>query len=274
MARHKASKQQPRATKRRRRNVLSATEITAEEEQASDKPVPRRRTMRQRLWRGLRWLVMGGTVALLLHLIIFAFVPPISLLMIERWVTGQPVTRDYVSLDEVSPRLIASVVASEDSQFCHHWGVDFNAVWDVLEQAWDDDEAPTRGASTITMQVTKNLYLWPLPSYMRKVVEAPLALVVDLVWSKQRIMEVYLNIAEWGPNGVIGAEAGAQRAFGKSAKNLSPRQAAILTTSLPNPIKRNAAKPSRRQLLVANVVERRARSSELPLDCFSKEYRP
>jgi monofunctional glycosyltransferase len=256
---------------------LSSATSEAEAADADDKgtgAVRARRSLLSRLFRWARPAVLAGFGLMIAHLVIFAFVPPISMLMVERWVSGQPVKRSYVSLDEISPRLVASVIASEDSQFCRHWGVDFSAVWDVLEQAWEEDEAPTRGASTITMQVTKNLYLWQLPGFARKPLEAPMALIVDLVWSKERIMEVYLNIAEWGPNGVIGAEEGAKRAFGKPAKSLSPRQAALLTTSLPNPIKRNAAKPSRRQALVASIVEQRARSSELPLDCFSPEHRP
>ena len=228
---------------------------------------------KRKIGRLFLWAAGGYAAVLTAHLIIFAFAPPVSSMMLGRWFSGQPVSRTYVSLDNVAPRMIASVIASEDSQFCRHWGVDFGAVWDVLENSWNDDEAPTRGASTITMQVVKNLYFWQLPGYVRKLFEYPTALFVDLIWSKERIMEVYLNIAEWGPDGVIGVEAGAQRAFGRSAKVLTARQASILTTSLPNPIKRNAAKPSRRQLLVAGVVERRARSADLPLECFSENHR-
>jgi monofunctional glycosyltransferase len=267
------ARSRPQAPRRRSRRRA----LTSASDSAADDPervaLPERRSFLRRVMRWLRFAFIGGLALMLVHLVVFAFAPPVSLLMVERWITGEPVKRSYVSLGEVSPRLIASVIASEDSQFCRHWGVDFGAVWDVLEQAWDDDEAPTRGASTITMQVTKNLYLWPLPSYARKILEAPMSLVVDLVWSKERIMEVYLNIAEWGPGGIIGVEEGAKRAFGKSAKDLSARQAALLTTSLPNPVKRNAAKPSRRQALVAAIVERRARSAELPLECFSDAYK-
>jgi monofunctional glycosyltransferase len=275
MARRKDAPQKPARAGRRRAFLSSASaKADAEEGEDGDAATPGKRGFVRRAWRMGRFAVLAALGLMIAHLIIFAFAPPISMLMVERWVTGQPVKRSYVSLDDISPRLIASVIASEDSQFCRHWGVDFGAVWDVLEQAWDDEEAPTRGASTITMQVTKNLYLWQLPGFARKPLEAPMALIVDLVWSKERIMEVYLNIAEWGPNGVIGAEEGAKRAFGRPAKSLSPRQAALLTTSLPNPIRRNPARPSRRQALVASIIEQRARSSDLPLDCFSLEHRP
>jgi monofunctional glycosyltransferase len=277
MASRKQSSTSPKKRGSRRSALSSADAANgAEPAESAEATVvlPERRTLLSRLMRWLRLAILGGVGLMVAHLIVFAFVPPISLLMVERWLSGEPVKRSYVSLDDVSPRLIASVIASEDSQFCRHWGVDFKAVWDVLEQAWDADEAPVRGASTITMQVTKNLYLWPLPSYGRKVLEAPMSLIVDLVWSKERIMEVYLNIAEWGPNGVIGVEEGAKLAFGKSAKALSPRQAALLTTSLPNPIKRRAAKPSRRQAIVAAIVEQRARSADLPLECLAENHRP
>jgi monofunctional glycosyltransferase len=278
MASRKQNSDKPARRGRKRKSATSASIIDAELDHVAEEDagpsLRRRRSFLSWVFRWVRLALFGLFGLMIAHLVIFAFVPPVSMLMLERWISGEPVKRSYVSLDEISPRLIASVIASEDSQFCRHWGVDFNAVWDVLEQAWDADEAPTRGASTITMQVTKNLYLWHLPSYARKVLEAPMSLVLDMVWSKQRIMEVYLNIAEWGPNGVIGAEEGAKRAFGKSAKSLTSRQAALLTTSLPNPIKRNSARPSRRQALVASLVEQRARSAELPLECFADEYRP
>jgi monofunctional glycosyltransferase len=275
MASRKQAKKRPARGGRRKGILSSATDETGEAETSSEGgTAPKRRGLLSRLFRFARLAILGALGLMIAHLVIFAFVPPVSMLMVERWMTGQTVNRSYVPLDDISPRLIASVIASEDSQFCRHWGVDFDAVWDVLEQAWEEDEAPNRGASTITMQVTKNLYLWQLPGFARKPLEAPMALIVDLVWSKQRIMEVYLNIAEWGPNGIIGAEEGAKRAFGKSAKSLSARQAALLTTSLPNPVKRNAGKPSRRQALVASIVEQRARSADLMLECFSKEYRP
>jgi monofunctional biosynthetic peptidoglycan transglycosylase len=118
--------------------------------------------------------------------------------------------------------------------------VDFDALREVIE----DDEGPSRGASTITMQTVKNVYLWHGPSYVRKTIEIPLALVVDTLWGKRRVMEVYLNVAEWGP-GVFGAEAAARRYFNVSAAQLTPAQAARLAAALPNPVARTPARPSR-----------------------------
>ncbi|MCB1525116.1 MAG: transglycosylase domain-containing protein, partial [Rhodoblastus sp.] len=150
--------------------------------------------------RALRLALRAAVVALLALaglMILWRFAPPVSTLMLARYVTGRPVVRDYASLDRISPALVASVVMSEDAKFCRHHGVD----WDALGEVLDDEDGPSRGASTITMQVVKNLFLWPARSAIRKAVEIPLALVLDIVWPKRRIMEVYLNIAEWGPDG-------------------------------------------------------------------------
>ncbi len=133
------------------------------------------------------------------------------------------------------------MLASEDSRFCEHAGVDWDAIREVVEGA--DEDGPSRGASTIPMQTAKNLFLWPSRSYVRKGLELPIALYLDLVWTKRRMMEVYLNIAEWG-DGTFGAEAAARRYFNKSAKDLTRREAALLATALPNPFRRNPARPS------------------------------
>jgi monofunctional biosynthetic peptidoglycan transglycosylase len=170
---------------------------------------------------GLIWLAL-----VIAHVVI----APSSTLMLGRGIIGQPVDRRWVSLAEISPELPRAVIASEDQLFCQHWGVDFGALREVLS----DEDGPSRGASTITMQVVKNLYLWPGRSYLRKGLEIPMALVVDFIWSKERVMEVYLNVAEWG-DGVFGAEAAARRYFGKGASVLSAAEAARLAAALPNP---------------------------------------
>jgi monofunctional biosynthetic peptidoglycan transglycosylase len=177
---------------------------------------------------------------------VYMFVPPVSTLMLARWATFRSVERDWVSLDQISPNLPRTVIASEDGSFCRHFGVDWGAVREVIEEASED--WPERGASTISMQLVKNLFLWPGLGYVRKPIEIVLAHWIELTWSKKRIMEVYLNIAEWGPNGVFGAEAGAKRAFGKSARTLSVREAAIMVAALPNPIIRNPARPTNGQM--------------------------
>lgn len=171
--------------------------------------------------------------------------------MMARWATGRPVERSAVALGAMAPALPQAVIAAEDARFCAHRGVDWDALRDVLDDS--DEGGPSRGASTIAMQTAKNLFLWPSRSYLRKALEIPIALYLDLVWGKRRLMEVYLNVAEWG-EGVFGAEAAARRHFGKSARDLSRREAALLATSLPNPFLRDPARPSRHQRELAVIV--------------------
>jgi len=166
---------------------------------------------------------------------------PISSLMVWRYLTGAPVSRQWIDFSAISPSLPRSVVAAEDAKFCSHHGVDWDALRDVIDDA--DDGEVTRGGSTITQQVAKNLFLWPGRSVVRKALELPLALWIDLVLSKQRILELYLNIAELGPSGQFGAEAGSAYAFGRSASALGPREAALLAAILPNPVRRSARNP-------------------------------
>jgi monofunctional glycosyltransferase len=166
---------------------------------------------------------------------------PVSTLMAWRWIKGAPVTRQWVNFSAISPYLPRSVVGAEDARFCSHHGIDWNALRDVIDDAEDGEVA--RGGSTITQQVAKNLFLWPGRSVVRKGLELPLALWIDFVLPKQRILEIYLNIAELGPSGQFGAEAGSAYAFGHSAATLSPREAALLAAILPNPAKRSARNP-------------------------------
>jgi monofunctional biosynthetic peptidoglycan transglycosylase len=147
---------------------------------------------------------------------VYIVVPPVSTLMIYDRLFG-PIERNWVPLDEMAPSLPASVVMSEDGRFCEHRGVDWRELSRVLER----NAGPNRGASTITMQVVKNLFLWTSRSYVRKALEIPLALYADLVWSKRRTMEIYLNIVELGP-GIFGAEAAAQHYFKRHAKGYRP----------------------------------------------------
>lgn len=215
----------------------------------------------------LRLALRAAVVALLALaglMILWRFAPPVSTLMLARYVTGRPVVRDYAPLDRISPALVASVVMSEDAKFCRHHGVD----WDALGEVLDDEDGPSRGASTITMQVVKNLFLWPARSAIRKAVEIPLALVLDLVWPKRRIMEVYLNIAEWGPDGVFGAEAAARADFRRTAATLTHHQAALMAAALPNPILRRPQRPTRAQARHARRVMGRLADAGPWLDCL------
>jgi monofunctional biosynthetic peptidoglycan transglycosylase len=208
----------------------------------------------------LVFAVLG--LGLLLSLAALVVTPP-STLMLGRWATGQPVERSSVPLASISPYLPAAVIASEDARFCLHHGVD----WDALRDVIDDEDGPSRGASTVTMQTAKNVFLWPSRSYVRKALEIPLALYLDLVWGKRRTIEIYLNIAEWG-DGIFGAEAAAQHHFGKPARDLSRQEAALLATTLPNPHLRNPARPSRGQRAHAGTVM--ARMLQTPTGCFAR----
>lgn len=198
-------------------------------------------------------------------LLLWRFAPPVSTLMLARYVTFRSVERTYVPLERISPHLKAAVIMSEDGQFCRHNGVDWASLRQVMREA--DADGPSRGASTIPMQTAKNLFLVPWRLSLRKVFEFPLALTLDALWPKRRILEVYLNIAEWGP-GLFGAEAAAKRYFGKSAAQLTPREAALLAASLPNPLLRNPAKPHRRHAMLAGIVQNRAAHAGPWLDCL------
>lgn len=212
----------------------------------------------------VRWLiglVLVAVTAVLALGLAYRFVPPVSTLMVGRWVTLRPVERATAPLERIAPSLAMAVIASEDARFCSHRGVDWNALREVIE-----DEAPSRGASTIAMQTAKNLFLWPGRSYVRKVLELPIALYIDLVWGKRRVMEVYLNVAEWG-DGVFGAESAARRHFGKSARNLTRGEAALLATALPNPRVRQAGRPTTLHRALANRLLARMDSGS-PRGCL------
>ncbi|MES2984141.1 MAG: monofunctional biosynthetic peptidoglycan transglycosylase [Pseudomonadota bacterium] len=172
-----------------------------------------------------------------------SFLPPISTLMAARVLTLRHVERSYVPIKRISPHLVRAVIAAEDGKFCDHHGVDWKALHGVVAKVVDDDADASHGASTITMQTVKNIFLWMGHSYVRKGIEIPMALVVDAFWGKRRVMENYLNVAEFG-RGIFGAEAAARHYFGKSAASLNAREAAQLTAILPNPIKRSATRPS------------------------------
>ena len=161
--------------------------------------------------------------------------------MARQWLSGVSIRQQWVDFDEISPALPRAVVISEDATFCRHWGVDWSAVGEALEDA--EDGGGVRGASTIPMQTAKNLFLWNGQSYIRKALEVPLAYAMSAIWPKRRVLEIYLNIAEWGP-GIFGAEAAARYHFGKSASQLTPREASLLAAALPSPRTRNAGRPN------------------------------
>jgi monofunctional biosynthetic peptidoglycan transglycosylase len=217
--------------------------------------------------RVLRWLAILVLAALLLPYLIaplYLVLPPVSTPMLWRWITGQRVERIYLPLETMTQALPLAVLAAEDARFCEHAGIDWRQVRDAIEDA--DDITEARGGSTITQQVAKNLFLWSGRSFVRKALEVPLAYWIDLVLGKRRVMEIYLNVAEWGPNGEFGAEAGARHAFGKSARNLSAGQAALMAAILPNPKRRSARAPGPGVRRLAGIYLRRAQG--VPASCL------
>lgn len=194
----------------------------------------------------VRTLLILVLVPLLLVLLLRFVDPSVWMWQLQRDINppaGYPAQsqHDWVPLEQISPVMQLAVIASEDQTFPSHWGLDLNSILDAFKA--NQDGGRVRGASTLTQQTAKNLFLWPVKSYLRKGVEAGLALLMEGVWNKPRILEVYLNIVEFGP-GIYGVEAASQAYFHKSAKRLSATEAARLAAVLPNPYRLSAAQPS------------------------------
>jgi monofunctional biosynthetic peptidoglycan transglycosylase len=187
----------------------------------------------------------------------YRFVEPVSTPMLWRFAVGARVVRDVVPLSDISPALPLAVIVAEDGSFCRNPGIDLGAMREALRQS-GEDPGESRGASTITQQTAKNLFLWQGRSFIRKALEIPLALWLNLVLPKRRILEIYLNIVQWGPNGEFGAEAGSRWAFGKSAHDVNTREATELAAILPNPVRRSARTPGLIVRRLAGIYERRA----------------
>jgi monofunctional glycosyltransferase len=194
---------------------------------------------------------------------------PVSTMMAWRWLRGAPMSRHWIDFTAISPYLPRSVMVAEDAHFCKHHGIDLGAVREALQDAQEGERL--RGASTITQQVAKNLFLWPIPDLIRKVLEFPLAIWIDFVLPKQRILEIYLNVAELGPSGQFGAEAGSAYAFGHSAASLSPHEAALLAAILPNPRLRSARNPGPGVRRLAAIYMLRAEAAG-PQRCFVENH--
>jgi len=245
-------------------------DIAPEREESIAMPAHRRmyawlrgRSLLARIVLGI--LVLCVLPYALIFLYLIPFIHPVSTLMLRDLVLLRGYDRQWVSLDDISPALVQSVMMSEDGQYCRHAGVDWGQMRAVVNEALAGEQ--TRGASTIPMQTAKNLFLWNGRSFLRKAMELPLAVAADFVWSKRRLMEIYLNIAEWGP-GIYGIEAAARYHFKVPASKLSRRQAALLAVSLPNPIDRNAGKPGRGLRRLAAVIERRAQGAGDYIRCI------
>ncbi|HWA46495.1 MAG TPA: monofunctional biosynthetic peptidoglycan transglycosylase [Hypericibacter adhaerens] len=216
-----------------------------------------RRSLPGRIWL---WLLRLGAgffgLSVILTVVYATLPPPITILMIGGLLEGRGIHKDWVPIDRISPHLIRSVIAAEDAHFCEHHGFD----WASIQAAWDKIEAGSsrlRGGSTISNQTAKNVFLWPGRHWVRKGLEAYFTLLIELVWGKQRIMEVYLNVIEFGP-GTYGAEAASQRFFKKSAGELTRYQAALLASVLPNPDEWSAVNPGPYVKKRANTIMTRA----------------
>jgi monofunctional biosynthetic peptidoglycan transglycosylase len=214
-------------------------------------------------------IILG--VSLLLFLpyalaLIYPFMRPPSTLMLADWVSFHKVERQWVPLKSISPQLITAVVTAEDGAFCEHWGIDFRQMEKSIEKAQARNK-PVKATSTITQQLAKNLFLWQGRSWMRKALEVPLTLWLELTWRKAWILEAYLNVAEWG-EGVYGIEAAARHYYGTSAASLSSTQAALLAKTLPNPHERNPIHPGPAQAMMAGQLVFRMEHSAPDLSCI------
>ncbi len=201
-------------------------------------------------WKYLRWAILGFLVFSVVGVITYSFVrPPFTWLMFSRVIEQisdekkPKIKHDWVNIDDISPNLILAAVAAEDNNFTTHFGVDFKAIKKAQQYNERKKGRRIRGASTITQQTCKNVFLWSSRSYIRKGFELYFTFLVEAVWSKKRIMEMYLNMIEMG-DGIYGAEAASQAFFKKPAKNLTRREAALIVAAFPNPRKYKVNNPS------------------------------
>lgn len=222
---------------------VEAMARTAQKRKASRKrKTPGRSARAQPVLRTIWWWasrsVLGILVVALVAIALGAVIRPLTTpYIVAEGFRGAEIRRTWTPMDRIAPTMARAAVAAEDANFCLHWGFDMAAIRDALE------EGAQRGASTLSQQVTKNVYLWHGRSWGRKALEAAMTPLVEMFWSKRRIVEVYLNVAEFD-RGVFGVEAAAQHYFGVSAADLSDRQAALLAAVLPDPKGRSAREPS------------------------------
>ena len=220
--------------------------------------------MLKKIQKIIRWIVLSFLGSTIFFVILYRFVPvPITPLMVIR--CAQQVGRGekirlkhhWVPMKEISSQLGIAVIASEDQRFLEHHGFDFKAI----EKAIDENKngKRRRGASTISQQTAKNVFLWPGSSWLRKGLEVYFTALIELCWSKERIMEVYLNSIEMG-DGIYGAEAVAQQHFGRSAKKLTATNSALIAATLPNPLKFSSAHPSRYMLKRQSAIMRQMKN--------------
>ena len=211
----------------------------------------------RRVWRCLVIALVAFVLLSSLAVILYgAIVPPVTPLMVIRWVEGDRASRQWAPYRRISPELVVAVMASEDARFCRHFGID----WQAAREAWHKNQRSSQlyGASTITMQTARNLFLWPSRSWLRKGVEVYFTVLLELFLDKRRIMELYLNVIEWG-RGIYGAETAARAYFGKSAAELTRREAALLAAVLPDPRRWSPAAPTAYIVRRAAIIQGRMR---------------
>ena len=221
------------------------------------------------IWYFASRIVLGAVVAS--FMLIFAlryYNPPTSTEMLRFKLSGEVVRYEWVDIEKISPHLIRAVIMSEDGQYCRHNGIDWHQVEKAWQEALEGAKKP-RGASTITMQTAKNLFLWSERSYIRKALELPLAYLMNVMWSKRRQMEIYLDIVEWAP-GVYGAKAAAIYHFKRKPHQLTATQAARLAAALPNPIVRRAGRPGPYTRKIANIIKKRMANASPWVRCVLK----
>lgn len=212
----------------------------------------------------LKWIAIFFFGSTLFAVILFSFVNPVVTPLMVKRVIEQKIAgkkaamhRKWVPMRKISPHMVRAVVASEDNRFLEHWGIDMQAIQKAI--AYNKSHRRKRGASTISQQVAKNVFLWPARTMLRKGFELYFTVLIEVVWSKKRIMTVYLNIMETG-DGLYGVEAASQKYFHKPASKLTRAEAALIAASLPNPRKRNPAAPTsymlRRQARIMNLMNK------------------
>lgn len=220
--------------------------------------------MLRKLWLGFKWTGLIFFVTSISWVIILKWInPPMTYLMwkrtVQQAVNGKPIRfqHDWVSFEHISPNLTRAVIASEDNRFVEHFGIDFESIQKAMR--FNQRSKRTKGGSTISQQTAKNIFLWPNRTYVRKGLELYFTVLIEAFWSKERIMEVYLNMIEMG-DGVYGAEKAARIHFNKPASQLTRAESALIASSLPSPRKRNPSKPSgymlRRQAQILNVMNK------------------
>lgn len=195
-----------------------------------------------RLWRWIKKIFIILFIAQFIYIILLKWMnPPITITQFVSWISGHGLKRDYVSNGSISYNARLAVIASEDQLFCDHGGFDWRSIKKAMKY---NEKKPgrVRGASTISQQVAKNVFLWQGRSFIRKGLEVYFTFMIELIWGKKRILEMYLNVSEMG-EGVFGIERAANIYFNKSAGDLSRQEAALIAACLPNP-KRYKAKPA------------------------------